>query len=133
RDEHFNGRIDIRLKDRKQGLLGTRRDADFETTVARDELAQRKRSRVRRVVPRTVRGGFDGELTKILIRFDVRLADAEVDAERRGQRIDLADERELDIFETLRRLGVLSHVTSPRGRSAGVHAGWPGGVSPPRC
>ena len=48
RHEHFIARIDVRLEDREERLLGAGRDADFvriESAVAGDQLAQRERSR----------------------------------------------------------------------------------------
>ena len=74
RDEHFIARIDVRLKDREERLLGPGRDADFVSDRIRCRAAISLRSEsvpgIRRVVPRAVRRALDGELAQRLIRLE---------------------------------------------------------------
>src|SRR5205823_6434678 len=95
------------LEDRVKSLLGAGGDANLgvgiDAKCFADALAQRERSRIRRVAPRRRRGA-PRHLAQRLVRLEVRLADAEVDGERRGEGVDLADEGELDAVEARRDL-----------------------------
>src|SRR5439155_21834348 len=93
------------LEDRVQPFFRAGGDADLglriESECLADTFPQRERPGIRRVAPRRRRGA-PRHLAQRLVRLEVRLADAEVDGEGRGQGVDLADEGDFNAFEPRR-------------------------------